>query len=285
LDLLAKQAEEHPEEYLVFWSKFGVVLKEGLYYEPDQKSKLESLLRYYSTGGEKLISLADYTKRMPLKQKAIYYAIGASRELLAHSPHLEGLKMRGYEALLMIDAIDQWAVEGLGEFESKPLRNIMQEGLDLDEVDKQDDKPKETVSEDKEKEKQEFGPFLAHCQKVLSDKVSEVRVSERLTDSPVCLVIPKGGLPTHLERFLRASQPNLPETKHILEINPKHPLIERIHQVFRAGTSHEQIAEWIELLYDQALLTEGSPIDDPIKFAGRVTRLLQLQVDSRAGGV
>jgi molecular chaperone HtpG len=282
LDLLSKQATDAPEAYLDFWRKFGAVLKEGLHFDPDQKSKLANLLRYDSTAGESLVSLDEYTKRMPVKQKAIYYAIGASRELLAHSPHLEGLKKRGYEVLLMTDAIDQWAVEGLPEFEGKPLQSAMQEGLDLGEAETQEDKPKDASEQPTENtEKQDLGPLLAHCHKVLSERVSEVRVSERLTDSPACLVIPKGGLPAHLERFLRATQPNIPESKRILEINPNHPLIRRINDVYRAGSASEQLAEWIELLYDQALLTEGSPIDDPIKFAGRVTQLLQTAVEAR----
>lgn len=286
LDLLTKQANEAPEAYLDFWGKFGAVLKEGLHFDPDQKSKLANLLRYYSTASETLVSLSEYIKRMPMKQKAVYYAIGASKELLDHSPHLEGLKKRGYEILLMTDAIDQWAVEGLSEFEGKPLVNAMQEGLELEEVEKPEDRTKASDETDKEAVKTDLALLLAHCQKVLSQRVSEVRVSDRLTDSPACLVIPKGGLPSHLERFMRATQPNLPETtKSILEINPDHQLIKRINEVFKSGSAHEQVAEWIELLYNQALLTEGSPIDDPIKFANLVTRLLQSAVEARVKAV
>jgi molecular chaperone HtpG len=282
LDLLSKQAIDAPEEYLEFWRKFGVVLKEGLHFDPDQKGKLAALLRYDSTASENLTSLSDYTKRMPVKQKAIYYAIGASREMLAHSPHLEGLIKRGYEVLLMTDAIDQWAVEGLTEFEGKPLQNAMQEGLELEELEKSADDSGKKDESSTEAEKRDLAPLLAHCQKVLAERVNEVRVSDRLTDSPACLVFSKGGLPAHLERFIRATQPNLPESKRILEINANHPLIKQINVIFGKGSALEQLTEWIELIYDQALLTEGSPIEDPIKFAGRVTQLLQAAVEARS---
>jgi molecular chaperone HtpG len=190
---------------------------------------------------------------------------------------------RGYEVLLMTDAIDQWAVEGLTEFESKPLQNAMQEGLELEELEKPEGKEADAEKAASEADKPDLKLFLEHCKKVLSEKVNEVRVSDRLTDSPACLVIPKGGLPAHLERFLRATQPNMPESKRILEINPTHALIRRINTVFTTGSAHDRVAEWIELLYDQALLTEGSPIEDPMKFAGRVTQLLQSAVDAQAG--
>jgi molecular chaperone HtpG len=283
LDLLTKQANDAPEAYLDFWGKFGAVLKEGLHFDPDQKSKLANLLRYDSTASETLVSLSEYIKRMPMKQKAIYFAIGASKEILVRSPHLEGLKKRGYEVLLMTDAIDQWAVEGLSEFEGKPLVNAMEEGLDLEEIEKEEDKTKSSDQAAEETVKPDLAPLLAHFKTLLSQRVSEVRLSDRLTDSPTCLVIPKGGLPSHLERFMRATQPNLPQTtKPIFEINPDHRLIKRINEVFKSGSAPEQLDEWIELLYDQALLTEGSPIDDPVKFADIVTRLLQSAVDARA---
>ncbi len=289
LEVLAKKAEDEPDGYLEFWRAFGAVIKEGLHFEPEHKDKIANLLRYETTAEDGLTSLSDYVKRMPEGQKPIYYALGASRDILANSPHLEGLKARGYEVLLMTDAVDAWAVEGLAEFDAKPLANAMQEDLEVDGEEEDKDKG-EDKGEDKDEDKdkgraeaksekaKELEPLIQLCKEVLSEHVSEVRVSERLTDSPACLVIPKGGLPSHIERVLRATQKGMPQSKRILELNPNHAIVERLRQVQQEDPKGDRLKQWIELLYDQALLVEGSPLHDPVRFAKRMTELLQLAV-------
>src|SRR5207247_1233498 len=151
--------------------------------------------------GDGLISLDQYVERIPASQSQIYYAVGPSKAMLAHSPQLEGLKQRGYEVLFMTDGVDQWAVEGLEEYEGKKLVNAMEADLQLDAT---DESKAEGGEEAKEKEAGDLAPLFERVKEILSEHVSEVRASSRLTDSPICLVLPKGGLPAHLERLIRA---------------------------------------------------------------------------------
>jgi molecular chaperone HtpG len=271
LDLLAEIAEQRSEEYLEFWRKFGAVLKEGLHFDPSYKDKLAKLLRYETSKDEGLTSLDQYLARMPEGQSQIYYAIGPTKALLQHSPQLEGLKQRGYEVLFMTDGVDQWAVEGLTEHEGKTLVNAMESGLKLD----GETPTKPDQEEEPAPDAGDLAPLLLRCKEILDAHVGEVRVSERLTDSPVCLVLPKGGLPAHVERMLRAYQQDLPSQKRILELNPKHPLIARLKDELARDAQSSRLQEWIEMLYDQALLTEGSPLPDPARFAARVATLMQ----------
>jgi molecular chaperone HtpG len=274
LDLLGEIAEERKDDYLDFWRKFGPIVKEGLHFDPSHKDKLGKLLRYDTSKGEGLQSLDQYIARMPEGQTSIYYAIGPSAQMLSHSPTLEALKSRGYEVLFMTDGVDQWAIEGLREYEGKPLVNAMEADLKLDGK----DKPAEEGEEEAESKAPDAGalaPLLERCKEILTNYVSEVRVSERLTDSPVCLVLPKGGVPAHIERMLRAYQQDLPSQKRILELNPKHALIARLQDEFTRDASSTKVSEWVEMLYDQALLTEGSPLPDPARFAARVATLMQ----------
>ena len=273
LDLLNKLQEEKPEEYLDFWQKFGVVLKEGLHFEPAHADKIARLLRYESSTQTGLTSLADYVKRMPEGQTKIYYAQGPTTSLLAASPHLESLRKRGYEVLFMTHGIDQWAVEGLREFEGKKLVDAMQEEGD-DDTKAEGDATSEDKPEPTEAAKAIEG-LLGRAKSVLEVQVSDVRASERLTDSPACLVVPRGGLPAHIERLLRAHQQDLPEQKRILELNPTHPLVLRMKAEFERQADSAALTEWIELLYDQALLVEGSPLPDPARFSKRLVALMQ----------
>jgi molecular chaperone HtpG len=277
LDLLTKLATERESEYLDFWGKFGPVIKEGLHLDPTYADKIAPLLRYESSqaaGG--LTSLAEYIKRMPEGQSKIYYAQGPSKALLHASPHLEVLKKRGYEVLYMTHGIDQWTIDGLREFEGKKLVDAMQEGDDDDDEDSSAEaKSDEDKSKDKATANKAVEGLLTRAKQVLESTVSDVRISERLTDSPACLVVPRGGLPAHIERLLRAHQHDLPEQKRILELNPQHPLIQRMNSEIGAHPDSPQISEWIELLYDQALLVEGSPLPDPARFSKRLLALMQ----------
>jgi molecular chaperone HtpG len=275
LDVLNKLATDKPTEYLDFWMKFGPVIKEGLHFDPSHADKIAPLLRYESNKVEGVTSLAEYVKRMPEGQGKIYYAQGPSKSLLAASPHLEGLTKRGYEVLFMTHGIDQWAIEGLREFEGKPLQDAMQEDLGSDaDKDSDTDKDEAAKAESSETAKSLEG-LLARAKAVLESQVSDVRISERLTDSPACLVVPRGGLPAHIERLLRAHQQDLPEQKRILELNPSHPLVVRMKQEHEKQGDSPHLTEWIELLYDQALLIEGSPLPDPARFSKRLVAMMQ----------
>lgn len=275
LQLLEELAQERPEDYdQKFWPAYGRVLKEGLHFSPDQADKLTKLMRYESSHGEELTSLADYVARMPEDQPAIYYALGQSRRLLDGSPNLEVLKKRGYEVLYMVDGVDQWAVMGLNEFEGKKFVSAMTEELELPED--------ESAKEELEKKTEQLKVLTERFGDVLKDRIQEVRVSERLSDSPVCLVVPEGGIHAHIERMLRANDQDVPQQRRIMEINPDHSLIKNLNSIQEREPGSVRVSEWIELLYDQALITEGSPIEDPNAFAKRMTRLMEKVVFSDA---
>jgi molecular chaperone HtpG len=266
LDLLEKLAKDKAEDYLALWRNFGAILKEGLAADGEHREKLGALVRYESSRDEGLSSLADYVSRMKEGQQAIYYVVGESRKALEGSPHLEALRKRGYEVLFMTDPVDEWAAQGLREFDGKPLVSALQADLKL----------QETEEEKREKEQRAGGlkALTERMKEVLKDAVKEVRVSDRLTDSPVCLVLPEGGSPAFLERLLREHGRELPRTGRILEVNPTHPVIEHLRKLHEREAKSEQVTEWVELLHDQALLTEGSTLEDPSRFAKRMTALL-----------
>jgi molecular chaperone HtpG len=266
LDLLEKLSKDKPEDYTAFWKNFGAILKEGLAADSEHREKLGALVRYESSREEGLTSLADYVSRMKEGQQAIYYVFGESRKALEGSPHLETLRKRGYEVLYLTDPVDEWAAQGLREFNGKPLVSALQADLKL----------QETAEEKREKEQraESIKSLTERIKEVLKDAVREVRVSDRLTDSPVCLVLPEGGSPAFLERLLREHGRSMPRAKRILEVNPAHPVIEHLNKLHARDAQSAQVAEWIELLHDQALLTEGSPLEDPNRFAKRMTALL-----------
>jgi len=270
LEMIEELAEG--ETYDAFWKAFGPVLKEGLHFEPEQKTRIAKLCRWESTAGEGLVSLDAYVGRMKPDQKAIYYVVGATRAMVEKAPHLEVLKKRGYEILFMTDAIDQWAVEGLREYEGKPLVSAMDADLKLD-------APEDA---EREEEKKELGGLVDRFAEVLKDSVSEVRLSDRLTDSPVCLVLPASGLPPYMERLLRAQQGDkMPLSKRVMELNPTHPLIQSLRALHAADPAAEDVTSTIELLHDQALLAEGSPVEDPARLVTRMTDLLTQVVGTR----
>ncbi len=265
LDLLDEVARDRAEEYTTFWAQFGRVIKEGLHHDPDYADRLGKLVRYPSSGVEGVTSLAEYVERMPEGQSAIYYAMGPTIQAIASSPHIEALRKKGYEVLYMADGIDQWAIHGLREFDGRELVSAMAADLKLDD---------EAPTEEKEKQREQLEPLIARFEDVLTDRVSEVRVSERLADSPVCLVVPEGGIHAHIERLLRANDYDLPSQKRILEVNPAHPIIANLQRLRDADAQSSELTSWIEMLYDQALLVEGSPLADPAAFARRMSELM-----------
>ncbi|MCA9520449.1 MAG: molecular chaperone HtpG, partial [Myxococcales bacterium] len=268
LTLIEELASERPDDYATFFENFGPVLKEGVYSEAEHRERLAKLLRFDSSTEEKPTSLADYLTRMKEGQPGIYYALGMSRGMLESSPHLEVLKKKGYEILYLTDHIDQWVSSSLHEFEGKPLVNALAADLKLDENDSE-------AKAEVEAKTETLRSVIERFKSVLADRVAEVKVSERLDDSPVCLVIPPGGMAAHIERMLRLHKQKLPQTKRILELNPNHGLIKHLQSLLDKDGGTGLLDEWIELLFDQALLTEGSPLENPAAFAGRVTRLME----------
>src|SRR5450432_445997 len=267
LSMIEELADKDAAVFAKFWADFGAVIKEGLHFEDEHRERIAKIVRYESSTQTGLTTLGEYVSRMKQRQKAIYYATGTSRSLLDSSPHLEALKKRGYEVLFMTDGVDPFAVTSLGEFDGKQLVSAMDENLDLAEEELSDE---QRAAETEQKKQAE--PLVERFKAVLASKVGEVRLSTRLTDSPVCLVIPEGGMAPHIERLMMARQLGMPAQKRILELNPGHPLIQNLERRDRENPGN--VAAWIELLYDQALIAEGSPLDNPAAFAHRLTTLL-----------
>lgn len=264
LSLLEDLAANRPEDYLRFWTEFGAVLKEGIGEDPANGERIARLLRFASTEGEggKLTSLAEYLGRAKAGQSAIYYVTAESLDAARSSPHLEVFRKKGVEVLLLADRVDEWMLSFLNEFDGKPLVSVAKGDLSLDALDDEQDK------EERRKAQDEFKDLVARVQEALGDRVSEVRVTLRLTESPACVVVDKDAMSAHLQRLLKASgQPALP-SKPILELNPHHPLVQRLQ------TETENLPEWAGLLLDQAILAEGGQLEDPAGFVKRVNALL-----------
>lgn len=265
LTMLEELASERANEYRAFWESFGPVLKEGLHFDPEEKTRISNLLRFPTSTQSEPSSLKDYVARMKEGQTDIYYAVGPTRALLAASPQLESIRNREFEILFLTDPVDPFAISNLQEFDGKKLVDVMAAEFQLPDAEK---KP---GYEDDVKASE---PLLTKIQQVLGSRVGEVRASKRLADSPACLVVPSGGLPPYLERMLKARQMDVPEVKRILEVNPEHSLIGQLRNLQLVEPLSPKLIDWIELLYDQALLAEGSPLEDPARFARRLTQLM-----------
>jgi molecular chaperone HtpG len=200
---------------------------------------------------------------MPEEQPAVYYATGLSRQLLEAGPHVQAIVRRGYEVLLMTDPVDSFVVEQLGEGSKKPLVSVTAADLKLDAESDSLAEAQAVVS----------APLLERFRKVLEGKVSEVRVSKRLLDSPACLVVPQGGMESHVERLLRLRNAEMPRALRILELNLEHPLIRGLGELCAKEADSPRIPDYIELVHDQALLAEGSPVEDPVALARRIAEL------------
>lgn len=264
LELLKGIADERPEDYAKFWAGFGPVLKEGLL-DAGQRDALLPLMRFRSSEQEGLTTLAEVKGRMKESQKAIYYMLGESLTQVAGSPHIEALRASGLEVLYLVDPVDQFAAEHLKEFDGVPLRSAAEAGLELEGGDAEGDQKEATEA---------LAGLIARFRTRLQDHVSEVRLSRRLKDSPLCLVVPEGGLSPHLERIFRASQRDMPAQKRVLELNPEHAVIKNLHALLEADED-ELVDGWVELLFDQARIAEGTPLADPGAFAKRVTKLVE----------
>jgi molecular chaperone HtpG len=265
LDLLEELAADKPAEYAEFWKAFGVVLKEGVIDDAGQKARVAKLLRFHSTAVAEEApeaALADYVSRMKSDQTSIYYLTADTLAAARTSPHLEGFRSRGLEVLLLTDRIDEWVAGHLHEFEGKSLVNAASAAA---EVASAIETPDKAAAESAYKE------ALERLDKVLVGKIASARVSGRLTESPAVLVAGEFGVSLRMGRILKqAGQTNPFATLPILEVNPKHPLVERL----KTATDDAAFADLAHVLYDQAMLSEGGELEDPVSFVHRVNRLI-----------
>ena len=269
---LEKRAKKTPEEYASFWEDFGAVLKEGLYEDAEQKDRLLPLVRFRSTGGgDRWLSLDEYVDAMPDEQEAIYYISGEDPDALRRSPQVEGFRARGIDVLLMADPVDQFWLPVVGAYKEKSFRSVTQGAADLDRFAVRDeDKPDETGA----LPPGEIDKLIALVKLTLADAVKDVRTSERLTDSPVCLVADEGDLDMHLERLLRQHKHEVPAQKRVLEINPSHDLTRALARMVGQKGATEALEDAAHLLMDQALILEGEPVPDPSAFTKRLSGLI-----------
>jgi molecular chaperone HtpG len=271
LSTLAEMKEKENEQYLKFFKEFGPVLKEGLHSDHANKEKLQELVLFESSTKEagELVSLKEYVERMPEGQTEIYFITGTSRSLVEKSPHLEIFKKKGYEVLFLLDPVDEWVAQALTEYNGKKLKAVDRGDLELG----TEEERKEQEAKKEEQGKQHKG-LLEFVKEKLADSVKEVRFSGRLTDSACCLVADDYGMNANMERILKAMNQDVPESKRILELNPDHPLIGVLSDLYEQDKENPRLADYSELLLDQALLTEGSPIKDPLRFTKLVTELM-----------
>ena len=273
---LKKKANKKPEEYADFWNNFGAVLKEGLYEEPENREKILGLARFKSTTQDGWTSLEDYASRMKDGQEVIYYISGEDADAIAASPHLEGFKAKGVEVLLMTDPVDDFWLPSVGEFEGKAFKSAARVGADLDKVEDADKDKKKDAKKDKAGKAIE--PLLAQFKVVLGEAVKDVCASERLTESPVCLVTSEGDMDARLEKMLKQNrQAGMPDlTPRVLEVNPGHALIKRLAKRAKASDGKDSlIADAAHLLLDQARIIEGETVVDPKAFSRRLSAVME----------
>ncbi|HUN52010.1 MAG TPA: molecular chaperone HtpG, partial [Candidatus Sulfotelmatobacter sp.] len=264
---LETKAEKAPEEYARFWLAFGAVLKEGLYEDFEQRDRILKLARFHSTAGDGLVSLEQYVARMKEGQSAIYTISGDDMATLRQSPQIEGFKSRGVEVLLLTDPVDDFWVRMAPTFKDKPFKSATVGGADLSQI-----KGGETAAkaDDETPPDSQIGTLVALLKQTLGGAVKDVRTSDRLTDSAVCLVADEGDMDMHLARLLKQHRQEVRETARILEINPRHALIRRLSELAVAKGAADRLADAAHLLLDQARIIEGEPVPDPVAFARRL---------------
>jgi len=251
-------------DYETFWNEFGPILKIGVHTDPDNRKKLSDLLRYKtSKSGDKWVSLETYVANMPEDQKAIYYITGDDAQTLVNSPHLEQLKAKDWEVLLMADPIDEWVVQSLTEYDGKQLKSAAKGDLELDEKSEEEGSAEET-----------FNTLFSYLKNLLGDKIKEVKPSKRLTDSVACLSADADDMSAYMEKILKASGQSVPETKRVLEINAQHPVVAKINALYEADREDQRIHDYGHLLLDLAIVGEGGKIDNPTRFSKIVGELM-----------
>ncbi len=249
------------EKYLTFYGEFGQVLKSGIPSDFANKDKIADLIRYKTTKSDgKLISLKDYVANMKEGQEEIYFITGDNLSALLNSPHLEALKEKDYEVLLMTDPVDEWVAQSLPEYDGKKLKSAEKGDLDLDKVD--------------EKKKEELTPLFDFIKGKLDEKIKEVKPSTRLKDSVACLSGDDFGMSAYMEKIMKASGQDVPVQKRVLELNMDHPVIEKIKTLFETDTTNPKLGEYCELLMDIAVVSEGSKLENPARFSKMIGELM-----------
>lgn len=267
LSMIEDLAENHKEKFATFWKEFGLVFKEGVGEDYANRERIARLLRFASTHKdteEQVVSLADYVSRMKPGQEKIYYITAESFAAAKNSPHLEIFRKKGVEVLLLYDRVDEWVASHLTEFEGKPLQSVAKGRLELGRLED------ETEKKEQEKEAGEFRELVEKIRKTLGERVKDVRVTLRLTESPACLVADEHDLNANLQRLLKAAGQKVPASKPILEINPHHPLVLRL----REEAQDERFNDLVQILFDQSLLAEGGQLEDPAGFVKRLNQLM-----------
>ena len=264
LEELSKDEQEN-NKYNTFWKEFGQVLKEGVGEDHTNREQISSLLRFVSTfsdSDEQLVSLNDYVSRMKEGQEKIYFITADSLKAARNSPHLEIFQKKGIEVILLFDRVDEWLASNLKEFKSKSLQSIAKGNLDLGNLEEEEEK------KEQEKEANEYKDLTDKIKNVLSEQVKDVRITLRLTESPACLVADSHDMGGNLERLLKSAGQKITHSKPILEINPHHPMVQKLKY------EEERFNDWSSVLFDQALLAEGGQLEDPASFVKRLNTLL-----------
>lgn len=268
LSMLEKLAKEDKDEYQKCWNEFGKVLKEGPAEDFANKEAIAKLLRFATTHDDneiQSISLDDYVGRMQEKQDKIYYITAKNFAAAKHSPHLEVFRKKGIEVLLLAEGIDEWLVGSLTEYAGKPLQSVAKGDVALDKLQPEEEKKQQEAL------KETNIDFVERVKKMLGEKVKEVRVTNRLVDSPACIVADEHDMSTNIQRILQAAGQEVPTSKPILELNPEHPIVVKTRNEQR----DEQFSQWSHLLFEQAVLAEGGQLEDPAVFVSRMNQLLQ----------
>ena len=265
LGMLEKMVKNDPEKYQKFWTEFGRVLKEGPAEDFANRDKIGKLLRFatsHTDAAEQTVSLDDYIGRMQEGQDKIYYIAADTHAAAKSSPHLEIFRKKGIEVLLLSDRVDEWLTSHLMEFDGKKLQSVAKGQLDLG-----DDEASEKALEEKAKSAEKL---LKRMKKSLDERVADVRVTNRLTDSPACIVLNEQDMAMHMQRILKEAGHEMPVTKPILEINPDHPIVKQLD----GEKSKKKFDDWSAILFDQALLAEGGQLDDPAGFVAKLNKML-----------
>ncbi|MEM6811527.1 MAG: molecular chaperone HtpG [Pseudomonadota bacterium] len=274
IDTLSRKDED---AFLTLWGQFGAMIKEGLYDATEHRDNIFKICRFYSTHDvAKPTSLSDYIERMKDGQDKIFYMAGEKIDSLRNSPQLEGFQSRGVEVLLLTDTVDEFWLQQVSEYEGKTFQSITKGNIDLDHFEPQDEKSENDKKEEKKKEIEQYAHLKDVLHEKLSDQISFVRLSNRLTESPVCLVADDKGVDMHMEKVLRIHQKYEPDAKPVLEINPDHALIQKLGELSQDKDKNEEVLkDSAYLLMDQALIIQGDTPSDPAGFAKRMAKFME----------
>ena len=272
---LKKISTKETEKFEGFWKEFGAVVKEGLYEDPDNKDAILEIARFRTTGSDTRTTLADYVGRMKEDQKSIYYIVGDS-DSIARSPQLEGFKARGVEVLLLSDPVDDFWVNALGSYEDTPLKSVTRGATDLKDAAPKDDAEK--ADDAKDEDDVPTARLVALLKLALKNRAQDVRTTDRLTDSPACIVAAEDGLDMHTERLLRQHGRITEGTPRVLEINPTHSVVTALAKLAASDSANARLDEAAHLLFDQATILEGELPPDIGAFSSRLVSLLEKAV-------